>query len=218
MKTKNEVVFSAVLLIIAGASQAVVLDQSQEQLGGNWLVICPDWSIAQTFTTGLSGQLDKIDVYLDNTFFSEIDLYPTTFSIVNVDNEVPTDSVLGTVYADNLVSGWNSIDFSSQSILLNDGNQYAIVVYNDDSERYSGDSTQWRASNSDVYDEGSLWIYIDGEWTQVVTPPGGYPDEIFYDKDAAFRTYMVPELATICFLVSGCFILLRSCIYSKHQS
>jgi len=208
MKTKNEVVFTVVLLIIAGASQAVVLDQSQEQLGGSWLVICPDWYFAQTFTAGLSGQLDKIDVYLENTFFSEIDLYPTTFSLVNVNDEVPTDSVLGMVYADNLVPGWNSIDFSSQSVFLNAGNQYAIVLHNDDPERYFGDSTQWRASSLDPYDGGSLWVYIDGEWTQVVTPPGGYPDEIFYDKDAAFRTYMVPEPATICFLVSGSFILL----------
>jgi len=210
MKAKNGFIFTATLLIFAGVSQAVVLDQSQEQLGGSWLVTCPDWYFAQTFTAGLSGQLDKIDVYLENTFFSEIDLYPTTFSIVNVNDEVPTDSVLGMVYADNLVSGWNSIDFSSQSVFLNAGNQYAIVLYNDDPERYFGDSTQWRASSLDPYVGGSLWVYIYGEWTQVITPPEGYPDEIFYDKDAAFRTYMVPEPATLLFFALGLLILRRN--------
>ncbi len=195
------------LLLIVGASQATILDQSQEPLGSGGLVVSPDWSVAQTFTAGLTGQLEQVDIYLANAFGT--DLYPTTVSIVNTINGVPSGPVLGTIYADNLVEGFNSINFLSKSISLTANTQYGIVLYNEDTERYVGTSTQWRSISTDVYAEGALWIYYEGQWVQEVTPPGDWPVETFYDKDAAFRTWMVPEPATFLLLSLGAVILRR---------
>jgi hypothetical protein len=200
--------FTLILLAFGPMLQAAILDQSQEEHGGAWLVICDEWDIAQTFTAGLSGQLESIDLYLENDlpFQNTLPLFPTTVSIVDTIGGVPSGSVLGTVYAQNLIEGFNSIDFLDESVLLAADSQYGIVLFNDDTERYSGSSTQWSATG-DVYPGGALWSYYGGEWLQTVTPPGGsLPDETFYDKDAAFRTYIVPEPATILLMALGAYI------------
>ena len=76
-------------------------------MDSSWFVICPDWSIAQTFTAELSGQMEKVDLYLENIF--DLDLYPSTVSIVNTIDGVPSGSVLGTLYADILVEVANQL-------------------------------------------------------------------------------------------------------------
>jgi len=203
--------FIFVLVAVCGTIQGSILDQSQEQIDDSWLVVCGEWSFAQTFTAGVTGQLEKVDLYLENMFAAE--LYPTTVSIVSVMDEVPSGSVLGTVFAEDLTEGFNSIDFLGESVFLVADTQYGIMLFNDDSERYAGPSTQWLSTLSDVYSRGALWTYIYEEWTQVVTPPGGGPDEIFYDKDAAFRTYMVPEPTAVLVFGLGAFILRKKRLY-----
>jgi len=204
-KMRKSLVCLIVSVCLVVSAQATILDQSQEQFDNVRLVICQDWSIVQTFTAGLTGQLEKVDVSLDNMFAP--DLYPSTVSIVNVIDGAPSGSVLGTIYADGLINGFNSINFLSESIFLEAGTQYGIVLYNSDSDRYAGTSTQWRSTNSDVYGGGSLWSYTNGQWTQTVTPPDGGTIETFYDKDAVFKTYMVPEPATILILGFGVAVL-----------
>lgn len=204
------VIIFTVVYVIIGSAQATIIDQRQDDLspGESWLVICPDWLFAQTFTAGTSGQLEKIDLYLDNTTSVSGGVYPTTISIVNVNSDVPNGSILGQVFADSLDSGFNSIDFLQESISLTAGVQYGIVLSNDDSERYTGDSTHWRAKSGDIYSRGSLWFWsVDTEWTQSVQPPGDVPLETFYDKDATFITYMVPEPTTILLLGFGSLLL-----------
>ncbi|MHC4214039.1 MAG: hypothetical protein ACYSWP_11765 [Planctomycetota bacterium] len=199
--------FTLILLTFVPMLQAAILDQSQELHDGSAFVICDEWYIAQTFTAGLSGQLESIDLSLENYFppHDPSPLFPTTVSIVDTIGGVPSGSVLGTVYAQDLIEGFNSIDFLDESVLLAADSQYGIVLFNEDTERYSGSSTQWRATG-DVYPGGEMWSYTGGQWLQTVTPPGGLPDETFYDKDAAFRTYIVPEPATIMLIALGAYI------------
>ena len=199
---KGFVTFAA-LLVLLGSAHATIIDQTQEQIDECRLIVCQDWLMAQTFTAGINGQLAKIDLYLENIFGT--DLYPTTVSIVNVSNGTPSGSVLGQVFAENLTTGFNGINFLSESVFLAAGTQYGIILSNDDSERYTGTSTQWRSTVNDVYDGGSLWVWMaDSGWVQSIQPPDeSMPLETFYDKDAAFRTHMVPEPATILLLSLG---------------
>ena len=200
--------FTLILLSFVPMLQSAILDQAQEDIAGVAVFICDEWYIAQTFTAGLSGQLERIDLYLENDFpfDNPSPLFPTTVSIVDTIGGVPGGSVLGTVYAQNLIEGFNSIDFLDESVFLAADSQYGIVLFNDDTERYTGSSTQWRTTE-DVYPVGAMWSYYGGEWLQTVTPPGGgLGDETFYDKDAALRTYIVPEPATIILLALGAYI------------
>lgn len=204
-------------MIFLSSAQASIVDQSQEQFDGSWLVICSEWSFAQTFTTGISSQLEKVDLYLDNIFCpsspgsSTIANYPSTVSIVNVIDSIPSGSVLGQVYVDGFSVAFNSIDFSSESVFLTAGTQYGIVLSNDDPEPYDDTSTQWRCKSTDVYSGGSLWVWMaDVGWTQSVKPPyESMPVETYYDKDAAFITYMVPEPSSALLFSLGSLAILR---------
>ena len=202
-----------ILGILINSALGAILDQVQEEREACWLVICGDWSIAQTFTAGITGQLQKVDLYQENIFTYpdplNVTLYPVNVSIVNVIDSVPSGSVLGQVSVEDLQEGFNSINFLGESIFFVAGNQYGIVVTNDDTERYDNHSTQWTATLSDVYSGGTLWSYMPGTgWTQEYQPPDPkLPVETFYDKDAAFRTYMVPEPIPFVFFAFGCLLI-----------
>lgn len=201
--------FASIIIftIVPYSIQASIIDQSQGQFDTASFVISPDWLIAQTFTAGISGQLEKVDLYLANIF--DTALYPCTVSIVNVISDVPSGSVLGEVYTGDLVDGLNSINFLAESVFLTAGTKYGIIISNNDTEHYTGISTQWSCKSTDIYAGGSAWSWMSGTgWTQSVQPPGeSLPVETFYDKDAAFRTHMLPEQATICLLALGALLL-----------
>jgi len=183
----KKLVFLTVVFIVVAISQATILDQSQEQFDAYFRI--SDQPVAQIFTAGITGQLEKIELRLENFEFGG--LYPTTISIVETTNGVPNGSLLGSIYADNLVEGYNTFDFLSESVFLSANTKYAVVLDNDDPDPYEDSITFWCCTQSDVYAGGALWLYFDGEWVENLY------DETFYDKDAVFRTYMVPEPITL---------------------
>ncbi|MFZ0033572.1 MAG: PEP-CTERM sorting domain-containing protein [Sedimentisphaerales bacterium] len=188
---------------VPGDPPGCVLDQDQETESGGghyWANLF----IAQTFTAGLSGQLDHIDAEMGSWFGPPS--YPTTVEIRATVDDAPTGDILGSVYAPNGFSyGWDSIDFLPEDVFLTAGNMYAIVFWNDDQEVQVAPSNavliNWYG---DPYHGGTIWAWAPTTGWEVANafgPPG--------DADMAFRTWMVPEPATLFLFGLGGLALLR---------
>lgn len=204
----------ATLLVIVSSVGASILDQAQETIG-EFGTFCDEWHWAQTFTPGMGGQLDSIDVYLSNLLYHPNPPdYPTTIAIANVIDSMPGTLILGQVYVDQFTDGFNNIDFLSESVFLTAGTTYAIVISNDDPDPYDYGSVTWDLATSDVYSGGSLWNWMNGVgWNQDYL----MPDYDFSKMDAAFRTYMLPEPSALLLLALGAVILRGKCRMNTGQ-
>jgi len=160
------------LLAISPASAGlVVLDQQQtEGMGNSWTVSSPD-KYAQTFTAGLSGSLDHIEVYV---------AYPlpdiVNVSITDVSGGYPEFPPLGTGSIPKDATDWTSVDFLSQGITISAGTMYAIVLTPTTSGRF--------APKQDS-------LYVDGQALKYLATAGIW-GPLFTDReyDFAFKTYV----------------------------
>jgi len=191
-----------------GASGSPILDQSQELFYGgsaffNYV------SLAQTFTPAIGGELDHVDLHIEGFLGVGNPTYPATISIVQTVADVPSGAVLGAVNVPGFVVGWNSIDFLGESVILNAGTKYGIVLANNDIRKdiapTDAFNVQW---DINPYSAGALWerTLATGVWQLAVfdtsSPPGV--------ADGAFRTYMVvPEPASLGLLLIAGLALLR---------
>ncbi len=228
---KSLLTLLTVALFAGGSLATPILDQSQELFTGRSAVF-DQVSIAQTFTPAITGQLDHVDLYVCDKAWGSNPLvpmdphYPATISIRHAGTGgAPTGALLGHVDVDGFIAdtdydwdedgspdfhvGWNSVDFLAQSVFLNAGSLYAIVITNDD--------PNWEASPTDTFlvhygriagsgdplvdvyepgdDRGILW-----ERDRTSNPTADWQEATILDYDpgyanAAFKTYMVPEPA-----------------------
>jgi len=199
MKKKNykaEVILQFIIVVIvliftARVTQAApILDQYYAPETTNYSNGA--YEKAQTFTVGITGMLDSVDVYIDRGAGIESDLLfdirGTTDGVPNDDNEntlvsvtVPYDTVPTTL-------GFFSIDISSYGLSVTEGDVLAIVLR----------SLPKSAS--------------DYTWYGTYTPPDGYANGDYYvrhtltywtapdsgNDDMVFRTYVEPT-----FTISG---------------
>jgi len=156
---RKTIIFLVVFLFLNGSVRAMVLDQSQEAYSDRLGFIFNNCAWAQTFTPGMSGQLEKIDIYLNHWIDNIIYDYPTVFSIVNVIDSTPSGSVLGKVTVSHFSVGFNSIDFLPESINLVAGVKYGIVISSDDPKQNLDASVHLQLCDIDAYSEGSLWSW-----------------------------------------------------------
>ena len=179
------IVLCAGCLLAPGVALAGTLDQQQTDGSGGNSAIFSGQSDAQTFTAGLSGGVDQVDLQLQKA------LTPTPLSVEirNVSGGVPGDMVL----ASQSVPGSSvpgspafvPIHFANPAPVVA-GTQYAIVAYsstnitNDYGWSYSPNGANPYAGGEGLYTSNSP---PSGAWS----PPFGMSAM----TDLVFKTYVV---------------------------
>ena len=150
---------------------AVTLDQYQWTSGGSRsLGTGTAYMKAQTFTAGLSGTLDHVNISLDRTSVAMIMQIREVAS-----NGTPSDSILGSYNLSDSVYGWNSFYFNTQNIQMTSGEQYAIVFWKEVSDSQYLDVI-W---DGDSYAGGQAWQMSSGQWELMSLDDGNGADLLF---------------------------------------
>ncbi len=173
-----------VLLLAPGVASATdTLDQHQTNYAGGLLVTSTD-SFAQTFTAGLSGGLDRVELYLYNvgaTGDLKVEIRGVESTGAPSATTLASETVLGSSIPE--LGGWVPVTFVLPAQVVA-GTQYAIVAY-----RVGGVGVQSGAEQGNPYPSGSFWL-------SQTSPPTTWEIPSLLDGwDLAFQTY-VAELPT----------------------
>jgi hypothetical protein len=166
-------------LAVPGAALADTLDQQQPNSEGAPVVFSGE-SLAQTFTAGLTGPLDRVELRLVAGDSSSPDS-PLTIEIRDVSDGSPGTNVLATgsvpPSAVSSTEAWIPITFATAAPVAA-GTQYSIVAYSsvDSAHRYG-----WGVAFSDAYPAGASFTQVPPSSTWV---PTAFPN------DQAFKTYV----------------------------
>jgi len=177
----------------AGASE---LEQSQGMVDSG-LMITQTLAGWQTFTPGIGGKLDAVELVLQKSpcFFPPCGAgSPLIVDVVATSGGVPTDTVLGTAsvpLASVLGSQtWVLADFSASDVHLDAGTLYALHLTSASPGGPAVDTIMARFQTGlDPYAEGQLFDDLNSA--------DGLDDPVTTDfpgSDFAFRTYMTGEL------------------------
>lgn len=170
-----------------GAVVTPVLDQSQtltspfenQPIPGD--PADPAYRIAQTFTAGVSGRLDRVEILLQRQF----DPGDLVVEIRSVVGGFPTSTVLATMTVPETAVPpigqpvWASVPLTAP-VASSAGTQYAIVVYAPFGS-CGGDCWQWWAGENNPYPGGAALFAQDGHTWLVSNAPS---------LDFAFKTYV----------------------------
>jgi hypothetical protein len=159
-------------LVGAGLAWASgTLDQSQTGTSGFARIFGPNSSsgpnsLAQTFTAGLTGGLDRVDLVLSQVFANAPLTVVASASLSASSVPIDTD--------------WVEIGFGSPPSVVS-GTQYAIVVYTGNQTRADAEFDDF-GSAGDPYSGGTMW-------SSSASPPTTWTQRP--DIDIAFKTYVV---------------------------
>jgi hypothetical protein len=174
----------AAFAAVPGAATAGTLDQQQTATDYNGGIGATS-TIAQVFTSGLTGSLDHVDLLLVH-LASPTD--PVTVEIRNTSSSAPGSSVLASASLPPasipLTSAFVPVTFASPPAVAA-GTQYAIVAYSADPSNDYG----WGTKLADVYPGGH-------SYNVTLSPPG--PSPVWNDGaavDQAFKTYVATPVA-----------------------
>jgi hypothetical protein len=221
------------LLLLAAEARALpVLDQQNAPPPGPLdqaiVVDSEDVTLLETFTVGITGQLDRVDLWLGGGFDTGHGILPqsATISVVTIDPHVAPQPLHGdpglelvgqvlasvTGQAPSADGGLVSIDLSAFGIQVSSGQRLGLMVGN---FAYLEFGLVFGTA-SDAYAGGSAWyrcnIYpsacggLPHETNGVFSGGGGTgPGWEQAEADAYFRTYVepVPEPATLVLVVVG---------------
>jgi hypothetical protein len=187
------------LLIVPSASATGTLDQSQTTTSGLEVTVAASEWVAQTFTAGITGNLDQVDLFL----FRDGSPGDLTVQIQGVSGGVPSGSVLASTtvaqanVSDSFTFAWVSVPLSPPAPVTA-GTQYAIVL---------------SAPSGSVFPVGNIyaWNYVFGNpysgGRVVISSTSGssWGDFafVFDDADTAFKTYVTPLPTSIAQCLNG---------------
>jgi hypothetical protein len=122
---------------------------------------------AQTFTAGISGELEGVEIAVE-TF--EAATSRLNVAIRTAANQIPTETVLGSILVDRDDTGIGNLIRFPETIEIVEGEEYAIVV--DYPDVLVGESQGiWSGEAGDQYvdgapsnsNDGSTWELVDGD-------------------------------------------------------
>jgi|tagenome__1003787_1003787.scaffolds.fasta_scaffold20960296_2 hypothetical protein len=175
---------AAALFGITATASAGTLDQQQTSFSGPIIGgVNSSQSLAQTFTAGITGRVDQVDLVLNQTTSPPPD--PVTIEIRNVTGGAPGSTVLGSGSIPTSTIG-STQAFVSATLgtpaAVTAGTQYALVAYSTNTTGTVGWSFQ---PVTDPYPGGAAFNNgsspPSGDWHM---PPG---------DDFAFKTYVAPS-------------------------
>jgi hypothetical protein len=168
---------------LPASASAGTLDQQQAITGPGGFLIYSGESTAQTFTAGITGGLDRADLYLFAFGTPSPDLI---IEIRDASSSGPGSQILAgrslPPSAVPMSGGYVHVGFDSPASVIA-GHQYAIVAY---TSAPSGSDYGWGAGAGDPYPRG-------GPFTVGATPPSGSWTSASASGDLAFATYVVPS-------------------------
>jgi hypothetical protein len=173
----------------APVAAAGVPDQIQEQPLTDGFVARNVTFVAQTFTAGLSGTLDQIDLLLGRLDPLERNL---TVQIQTVSSGTPTGLVLASAElapADVPVQNFPDLTFVSVVLPPSEsvaGTTYAIVVSDPTAAPFGGPQYLWGATSGDPYPSGNALLTFDGGTSWLNQS----------DLDMGFKTFVRPSVPT----------------------
>jgi hypothetical protein len=173
---------AAACVLAPGAALAGTLDQQQSTVNiSGARAIDSSLSIAQTFTAGISGGLDGVDLYLSK---SSTPSAPLTVEIRNVSGAGPGTTVLASLSipaasVPTFPAAFVSSGFAAPAPLTA-GTRYAIVAYSSTISYY-----EWGGG----VDGTSPYAGGEGFYTPGSPPSGSWANDT---ADRTFRTYVTP--------------------------
>ena len=175
----------AACLLAPGAALAGTLDQ-QQTVGASSAGIHSTVSIAQTFTAGLSGGVDQVDLSLLKAGSPTAAL---TVELRDASAGMPGSTVLASQIVPEasvpVAAAFVSINFPTPASVVA-GTQYAIVAY---SAAISPNNYGWGRSTANPYAGGESHFTLN-------SPPSGPWNPIPSD-DQVFKTYVVVPTTTV---------------------
>ena len=212
MKSLRKTVTALVLLIPCMAVAAPILDQNHETA-----TVSASGSISQTvtrgqtFTAGLTGILDSVEIALFRSSSATDTTKTMTVQVRDTSGTLPGAMTLGSLTVDlgdipffsssTLLSSFSLFDFSSFGIGLTTGTQYSLVLTSNHPHLYS---PSWTGSfNSTDYAGGEMHVLKSGNWVPQSDAGAGNGPGL----DGFFRTYVevgrVPEPGSLILFAIG---------------
>jgi hypothetical protein len=189
-KIALSVVAAVGLLIVPSASATGTIDQSQTTTSGLSVTTAASQWTAQTFTAGITGNLDQVDLFL----FRVGSAGDLTVQIQTVSGGVPSGNVLAsTTLAEANVSAssysWISVPLSPPAPVTA-GTQYAIVLSAPRAAGFPSALYTWNFVFANPYSGGRLVLSSTSgsSWGDFAS--------VFDDGDTAFKTYVTPLLTS----------------------